>query len=262
MDATLARIRQIKKRPDLRFPEREIVGLYDKYLVTDESQIKERFFVLTKVNSYKILMPCVCVELIKKTTKRITEKRPVPESKSPVIEKPVKRVKREEENDNKSDNKNDNSKSFSPKNDVKNELRKFISPSAEAMVAGEEINSLGKRMLIQKNYLWNLGEPYGKELTGFNLVELAEKSGAIGAKFVRKFGDYSKPMGCDVMKDEVIVCNMNQNSVQFHELDGTEALRIDQTSSGRSLYHPSSATVLLGQFFNTFFILNLTLLKI
>ena len=57
MDATLGRIRQIKKRPDLRFPEREIVGLYDKYLVTDESQIKERFFfVLTKVNkSYKIL---------------------------------------------------------------------------------------------------------------------------------------------------------------------------------------------------------------
>ena len=87
----------------------------------------------------------MCVELIKKTTKRITEKRPVPESKSPVIEKPVKRVKREEENDNKSDK---NDKSFSPKNDVKNELRKFISPSAEAMIAGSEINSLGKRILI------------------------------------------------------------------------------------------------------------------
>ena len=85
------------------------------------------------------------MELIKKTTKRITEKRPVPESKSPVIEKPVKRVKREEENDNKSDK---NDKSFSPKNDVKNELRKFISPSAEAMIAGSEINSLGKRILI------------------------------------------------------------------------------------------------------------------
>ena len=48
MDTTLARIRQIKKRPDLRFPEREIVGLYDKYLVTDESQIKERFLCWQK----------------------------------------------------------------------------------------------------------------------------------------------------------------------------------------------------------------------
>lgn len=48
MDVTLGRIRQIKKRPDLRFPEREIVGLYDKYLVTDESQIKERFFCADK----------------------------------------------------------------------------------------------------------------------------------------------------------------------------------------------------------------------
>ena len=83
-------------------------------------------------------------------------------------------------------------------------------------------------------------------MTGFNLVDLAEKNGAIGAKFVRKFGDYKMPMGCDVMKDEVVVCNMNQNSVHFHELDGTETLKIDQASSGRRLFHPSSATVLLG----------------
>ena len=91
------------------------------------------------------------------------------------------------------------------------------------------------------------GDPFGKELTGFNLVELAAKSGSIGAQFIRKFGEYDKPMGCDIMKDEVIVCNMNHNQVQFHDLDGTETLKISQTQNGKKLYHPSNATVLLGK---------------
>ena len=54
-------------------------------------------------------------------------------------------MKREEENDNRSDNRNDNRNDN--KNDIKNELRKFISPNAEAMIAGSDINSLGKEIL-------------------------------------------------------------------------------------------------------------------
>ena len=42
----------------------------------------------------------------------------------------MKRVKREEEKD------------------IKHELRKFISPSAAAMIAGSQINSLGKEILM------------------------------------------------------------------------------------------------------------------
>ena len=91
----------------------------------------------------------------------------------------------------------------------------------------------------------SLGAPFGKELTGFNLVELAAEKGSIGAEFVRKFGEYDKPMGCDIMIDEVIVCNMNRGQVQFHDLDGAETLCIKETRPGTKLFHPSNATVLL-----------------
>jgi hypothetical protein len=82
-------------------------------------------------------------------------------------------------------------------------------------------------------------------LTGFSLVNLFEESKGIGAKLVKKFGEYNKPMGCDIMKEEVIICNLNNNTVQFHEFDGLEVLTLTETKSGQKLSHPSMAIVLL-----------------
>jgi len=144
--------------------------------------------------------------------KQINEKRPVKEEK-PSYEQPfTKRQKR----------------------DVNQEgpFAKFIDHNAEPIITGAQL-------------IDSLGAPFGKELTGFNLVELAAEKGSIGAEFVRKFGDYEKPMGCDIMIDEVIVCNMNRNQVQFHDLDGAETLCISETKPGTRLFHPSNATVLL-----------------
>jgi len=45
-----------------------------------------------------------------------------------------------------------------------------------------------------------LGEPFGKELTLFNLDDLFDQgNGAIQAKFVKSFGQYKMPMGVEAM---------------------------------------------------------------
>merc|ERR1711892_1477145 len=58
--------------------------------------------------------------------------------------------------------------------------------------------------------LSQLGAPFGKELTNFNLESLfREGDGAIQAKFGCAFGEFKMPMGVEMMADEVVVCNMN-----------------------------------------------------
>ena len=51
-------------------------------------------------------------------------------------------------------------------------------------------------------------------------------------------------MGVDLMKDEVIVCNLNRNEVIFQNLEGEVNLTINKTKSGE-LKCPSNATILL-----------------
>lgn len=113
-----------------------------------------------------------------------------------------------------------------------NGLSRFESSDAEPLMAGA--NSIDK-----------LGQPFGKELTGFNIADLASKKGAIGATFMKKFGSFDCPMGCDIMKEEVIICNMNSNTVHFYELDGSESLVIKEIDGGKTMRRPSQATVLL-----------------
>lgn len=113
-----------------------------------------------------------------------------------------------------------------------NGFSRFESADAEPLIAGA-------------NTIDQLGQPFGKELTGFNIADLASKKGAIGATFMKKFGSFDCPMGCDIMKEEVIICNMNSNSVHFHELDGSESLVIKETDGGKTMRRPSQATVLL-----------------
>merc|ERR1712131_384940 len=67
-----------------------------------------------------------------------------------------------------------------------NGFSRFESADAEPLIAGA--NSIDK-----------LGQPFGKELTGFNIADLAAKKGAIGATFMKKFGSFDCPMGCDIM---------------------------------------------------------------
>lgn len=93
-----------------------------------------------------------------------------------------------------------------------------------------------------------LGDPFGKELTLFNLDSLCEEgNGAIQAKFIKSFGEYKMPMGVEAMSEEVIVCNMNNGTVEFTDFDGNTNLTLP-TGQGRGpkkFREPSVATILL-----------------
>jgi len=98
--------------------------------------------------------------------------------------------------------------------------------------------------------LSQLGAPFGKELTNFNLESLfREGDGAIQAKFGCAFGEFKMPMGVEMMADEVVVCNMNNGTVEFVDFEGAEQLKLPNSSpaSGEpsSFKEPSVATVTL-----------------
>lgn len=79
----------------------------------------------------------------------------------------------------------------------------------------------------------SLGDPFGKELTLFNLDTLFDEgNGAIQAKFIKSFGEYKMPMGVEAMSEEVIVCNMNNGTVEFTDFDGNTNLTLP-TGQGR-----------------------------
>lgn len=106
---------------------------------------------------------------------------------------------------------------------------------AEDPIFGDEIGSLG--------------EPFGKELTLFNLEDLArDGNGCIQAKFIKSFGNYQMPMGVETMSEEVIVCNMNNGTVEFTDFDGNTQLTLPPKNSNRGpkkFQEPSVATILL-----------------
>jgi len=93
-----------------------------------------------------------------------------------------------------------------------------------------------------------LGDPFGKELTIFNFEDIFRNGqGAIQAKYVRAFGEFKMPMGVEIMSDEILVCNMNNGSVEFVDFEGGEALVIPTGEGGgpRQFKEPSVATVTL-----------------
>jgi hypothetical protein len=94
-----------------------------------------------------------------------------------------------------------------------------------------------------------LGEPFGKELTLFDLESLySQGKGAIQAKFTKSFGEYKMPMGVEAMSEEIIVCNMNNGTVEFTDFEGNINLTLPtQGSRGpKTFKEPSVATILLG----------------
>ena len=105
--------------------------------------------------------------------------------------------------------------------------------------------------------LSQLGAPFGKELTNFNLESLfREGNGAIQAKYIKAFGEFKMPMGVEMMADEVVVCNMNNGTVEFVDFEGEEQLKLPNSTPSpgepREFNQPSVATVTLengnGQF--------------
>merc|ERR1711990_852927 len=96
--------------------------------------------------------------------------------------------------------------------------------------------------------LSKLGTPFGKELTIFNFEKIFEDGdGAIQAKYNKAFGEYKMPMGVEIMSDEILICNMNNGTVEFVDFNGEEQLVLP-SSSGRgpsSFKEPSVATVTL-----------------
>jgi len=104
---------------------------------------------------------------------------------------------------------------------------------AEAGIYGEDIGTLG--------------EPFGKELTLFNLEDVFDQGkGKIQAKFIKSFGNYTMPMGVETMSEEVIVCNMNNGTVEFTDFDGNEQLKLPMPGRGpKEFDQPFVATILL-----------------
>jgi len=93
-----------------------------------------------------------------------------------------------------------------------------------------------------------LGQPVGKELAEVSFVDLFNKgNGAILAKFEKSFGEYKMPMGVECMADEVIVCNMNNGTVEFTDFDGTVSLTLPNEATGgpKTFDSPALATLLL-----------------
>jgi len=97
--------------------------------------------------------------------------------------------------------------------------------------------------------LQSLGSPFGKELTNFNFEEVFQNgNGAIQAKYVRAFGEYKMPMGIEMMADEVVICNMNNGTVEFVDFEGETTLTLPNPDGGqgpRQFDQPSVATVTL-----------------
>jgi len=104
---------------------------------------------------------------------------------------------------------------------------------AEAGIFGEDIGTLG--------------DPFGKELTLFNLEDVFDQgNGKIQAKFIRSFGAFQTPMGVETMSEEVIVCNMNNGTVEFTDFDGNEQLKLPTPGRGPNKFDdPFAATILL-----------------
>ncbi|CAG5108553.1 Oidioi.mRNA.OKI2018_I69.chr1.g3851.t1.cds [Oikopleura dioica] len=93
-----------------------------------------------------------------------------------------------------------------------------------------------------------LGQPVGKELAEVSFVDLFNKgNGAIMAKFEKSFGEYKMPMGVECMADEVIICNMNNGTVEFTDFDGTVSLTLPKEAQGgpKTFDAPALATLLL-----------------
>ena len=71
----------------------------------------------------------------------------------------------------------------------------------------------------------------------------------IKAKFNRAFGQYKMPMGVEMMADEVVICNMNNGTVEFVDFNGEEQLCLPSTNpqngEPRQFKEPSVATVTL-----------------
>merc|ERR1711962_259055 len=204
-------LRNIKIR-DLRFPESEITELYDKLITKGDREEK------SKSRSSRT-EPSRRDSRRENESSKSSSKRP---NSEPISRNDSSSIKRPRDGTNRDKDLRTNNSGFS----------RFESADAEPLIAGS--SSIDK-----------LGQPFGKELTGFNIAEIALKKGAIGATFMKKFGNFDCPMGCDIMKEEVIICNMNSNTVHFHELDGSESLVIKETDGGTTMRRPSQATVLL-----------------
>lgn len=68
------------------------------------------------------------------------------------------------------------------------------------------------------------------------------------AKYVRAFGEYKMPMGIEMMADEVVICNMNNGTVEFVDFEGETTLTLPNPDGGqgpRQFDQPSVATVTL-----------------
>lgn len=105
---------------------------------------------------------------------------------------------------------------------------------AEPGIYGEDIN--------------RLGEPFGKELTIFNIQDLFKRGrNSLQAKFIKSFGQFKMPMGVEVMSEEIIISNMNNGTVEFCDFDGNINLTIPGSASTgpKRFQDPSVATILL-----------------
>lgn len=107
-----------------------------------------------------------------------------------------------------------------------------------------DVSSLAAPFIAGPDKIDQLGEPFGKELTGFNIVDMAGTDKILKANLFKSFGEFQTPMGVELMKDEVIICNLNNNQVQFCDLDGGINLSITKVE-WKNLNRPANATVLL-----------------
>ena len=70
---------------------------------------------------------------------------------------------------------------------AKKMIHEMISPDAEKIIAGPGV-------------IDELGEPFGKELTGINIIDLAGDSRILKATQIKSWGAFNMPMGVDMMK--------------------------------------------------------------
>ena len=145
------------------------------------------------------------------------------------------------------------------------ELLRDVKSSVEFMTHSPVSHKNGTLVNSESlSFIYRLGDPFGKELTIFNFEDIFRNGqGAIQAKYVRAFGEFKMPMGVEIMsvsyfnwfgsvenidiQDEILVCNMNNGTVEFVDFEGGEALIIPTGEGGgpRSFKEPSVATVTL-----------------